>query len=189
MNYRFYRIIKFIFKPLFKIIFNPKVEGLDNIPKEGRVILAGNHKSNLDALIMIYAPNRIVHMMAKKELFSNFVTKWFFKSMCCISVNRNIHDEDAKKQALDVLNNDEVLGIFPEGTVNRTNSVLLKLKYGAVSFASKTNSKIVPFSLTGSYKKRSIKIKFGEPYKVSNDLEKENKILYDKIKELIEGEI
>ncbi len=188
MKYIFYKITKFIVSPFIWLIYSPKIEGLNNIPKSGKVILAGNHKSNLDALIMIYAPKRVVHMMAKKELFNNFFTRWFFKSMACISVDRSIHDSKAKSKAVLVLENNEVLGIFPEGTVNRTNNVILPFKYGAVSFASKTNSCIVPFSITGSYKKRNIKIKYSKPYKVGNDLEKENIKLQNKIIKLIEEE-
>jgi len=159
------------------------VEGLENIPKNGGVILAGNHTNNLDAAIMLYGPKRIVHMMAKKELFKNKVFSWFFRSMACIPVNRSIHDKNAKAEAVKVLEKGCVLGIFPEGTVNRTNKELLDFKFGAVSFASKTDSYIVPFAITGKYKlfRRSIKITYGKAYKVSEDLDKENKILMNKV--------
>lgn len=55
--------------------------------------------------------------------------------MGCIPVDRKIHDENAKSEAIEVLKNNEVIGIFPEGTVNRTNDIILPFKYGAVSFA------------------------------------------------------
>ena len=183
MRYIIYRIVKFIIKPIFYVLFLPMVEGLENIPKNGGVILAGNHTNNLDAAIMLYGPKRIVHMMAKKELFKNKVFSWFFRSMACIPVNRSIHDKNAKDEAIKVLEKGCVLGIFPEGTVNRTNKELLDFKFGAVSFASKTDSYIVPFAITGKYKlfKRSIKITYGKAYKVSEDLDKENKILMNKV--------
>ena len=188
MKYIVYKVLKFICKPIFTILFLPKYVGRENIPSSGRVILAGNHTNNFDAFIMLCGPNRVVHMMAKKELFNNFITRWFFKSMACISVDRSIHDENAKSEAINVLNNDEILGIFPEGTVNKTNDILLPFKYGAISFAKKTGSVIVPFSITGKYKlfKRSIKITYGKPYKVIDTIEKENKKLMRKVKILIE---
>ena len=188
MKYIVYKVLKFICKPIFTILFLPKYVGRENIPSSGRVVLAGNHTNNFDAFIMLCGPNRVVHMMAKKELFNNFITKWFFKSMACISVDRSIHDENAKSEAISVLNNDEVLGIFPEGTVNKTNDILLPFKYGAVSFAKKTGSVIVPFSITGKYKlfRKSIKITYGKPYKVIDAIEKENKKLTRKVKILIE---
>ena len=191
MKYIVYKILKFICKPIFTILFLPKYVGRENIPSSGRVILAGNHTNNFDAFIMLCGPNRVVHMMAKKELFNNFITRWFFKSMACISVDRSIHDENAKSEAIKVLNNDEVLGIFPEGTVNKTNDILLPFKYGAVSFANKTGSKILPFAICGKYKlfRRSIKIIYGKAYKTTGNLDKDNEILMNKVKELmIKGE-
>lgn len=126
-------------------------------------------------------------MMAKKELFESKFTNFFFRSMGCIPVNRSIHDKDAKNEAVEVLKNNEVLGIFPEGTVNKTNEIVLPFKYGAVSFAKKTNAYIVPFAITGKYKifRRSIKITYGKPYKVKQDLEVENNRLMNIVKRMI----
>ena len=187
MDYFVYRTIKFIIKPFFIIIHGPKYIGLNNIPEDGCVILAGNHTNPLDAFLMTTGPKRIVHMMAKKELFNSKLKKAFFKSVACISVDRSIHDEDAKNEAIKVLNNNGVIGIFPEGTINRTNDIILPFKYGAVSFAQKTNAYIVPFSITGSYNifKRNLKLIYGKPYKVTGDLEVENEKLMKKVKELI----
>ena len=136
---------------------------------------------------MVSTPKRTVHMMAKKELFESKFTNFFFRSMGCIPVNRNIHDKNAKNEAIEVLKNNEVLGIFPEGTVNKTNEIVLPFKYGAVSFAKKTNAYIVPFAITGKYKifRRSIKITYGKPYKVKQDLEVENNRLMNTVKRMI----
>ena len=187
MNYIMYKIIKFIGTPLFRLIYLQRSYGKNNIPKNGSVILAGNHTSVLDALIMVSTPKRTVHMMAKKELFESKFTNFFFRSMGCIPVNRSIHDKDAKNEAVEVLKNNEVLGIFPEGTVNKTNEIVLPFKYGAVSFAKKTNAYIVPFAITGKYKifRRSIKITYGKPYKVKQDLEVENNRLMNTVKRMI----
>lgn len=192
MNYFIYKVVRFIGRPIYKIVFRPKYYGVDNIPSEGAVILAGNHTNNLDAAMMIGAPKRIVHMMAKKELFSSKISNYFFRSMGCISVNRSIHDENAKSEAIDVLKNNEVLGIFPEGTVNKTlykdnEQLLLPFKYGAVSFAKKTNAYIVPFAINGKYKifSKDLKITFGKPYKVTGDLESENEKLMNIVSKMI----
>lgn len=192
MNYFIYKVVRFIGRPIYKIVFRPKYYGVDNIPSEGAVILAGNHTNNLDAAMMIGAPKRIVHMMAKKELFSSKISNYFFRSMGCISVNRSIHDENAKSEAIDVLKNNEVLGIFPEGTVNKTlykdnEQLLLPFKYGAVSFAKKTNAYIVPFAINGKYKifSKDLRITFGKPYKVTGDLESENEKLMNIVSKMI----
>ena len=192
MNYFIYKVVRFIGRPIYNIVFRPKYYGVENIPSEGAVILAGNHTNNLDAAMMVGAPKRIVHMMAKKELFSNKISNYFFRSMGCISVNRSIHDENAKSEAIDVLKNNEVLGIFPEGTVNKTlykenEQLILPFKYGAVSFAKKTKAYIVPFAINGKYKifSKDLKITFGKPYKVIGDLESENEKLMTIVSKMV----
>ena len=187
MKYILYRIVRTLGYPIFLLLYRPEFEGRNNIPKSGSVILAGNHTNNLDAAIMLAGPKRVVHMLAKKELFKSKISNAFFRSMGCIPVNRKIHDENAKSEAIEALKNNEVIGIFPEGTVNRTNDIILPFKYGAVSFAKKTGAYIVPFTITGKYKlfRRSIKITYGKPYKVTDDLEIENKKLMNIITKML----
>lgn len=187
MKYILYRIVRTLGYPIFLLLYRPEFEGRNNIPKSGSVILAGNHTNNLDAAIMLAGPTRVVHMLAKKELFKSKISNAFFRSMGCIPVDRKIHDENAKSEAIEVLKNNEVIGIFPEGTVNRTNDIILPFKYGAVSFAKKTGAYIVPFTITGKYKlfRRSIKITYGKPYKVTDDLEIENEKLMNIITKML----
>lgn len=187
MKYILYRIVRTLGYPIFLLLYRPEFEGRSNIPKSGSVILAGNHTNNLDAAIMLAGPKRVVHMLAKKELFKSKISNAFFRSMGCIPVDRKIHDENAKSEAIEVLKNNEVIGIFPEGTINRTNDIILPFKYGAVSFAKKTGAYIVPFTITGKYKlfRRSIKITYGKPYKVNDDLEIENKKLMNIITKML----
>lgn len=187
MKYILYRIVRTLGYPIFLLLYRPEFEGRNNIPKSGSVILAGNHTNNLDAAIMLAGPTRVVHMLAKKELFKSKISNAFFRSMGCIPVDRKIHAENAKSEAIEVLKNNEVIGIFPEGTVNRTNDIILPFKYGAVSFAKKTGAYIIPFTITGKYKlfRRSIKITYGKPYKVTDDLEIENKKLMNIITKML----
>lgn len=187
MKYILYRVVRTLGYPIFLLLYRPEFEGRNNIPKSGSVILAGNHTNNLDAAIMLAGPKRVVHMLAKKELFKSKISNAFFRSMGCIPVDRKIHDENAKSEAIEVLKNNEVIGIFPEGTVNRTNDIILPFKYGAVSFAKKTGAYIVPFTITGKYKlfRKSIKITYGKPYKVNDDLEIENEKLMNIIKKML----
>ena len=187
MKYILYRVIRTLLYPIFLLVYRPEFEGRDNIPKSGGVILAGNHTNNLDAAIMLAGCKRIVHMLAKKELFKSKISNRFFRSMGCIPVDRKIHDENAKSEAIEVLKNNEVIGIFPEGTVNRTNDIIMPFKYGAVSFAMKTGAYIVPFTIIGKYKlfRKSIKITYGKPYKVTDDLETENEKLMNIIKNML----
>lgn len=190
MKYILYKVIRTLGYPIFLLLYRPQFIGRENIPNDGGIILAGNHTNNLDAAIMLAGPKRVVHMLAKKELFKSKISNRFFRSMGCIPVDRSIHDENAKSEAVSVLENNEVIGIFPEGTVNRTDKIILPFKYGAVSFAKKTNSYIVPFTITGKYKlfRKSIKITYGKPYKVKDDLEKENNKLMNIISDMLKKE-
>lgn len=115
--------------------------------------------------------------------------KWFFKGMGIIPVDRKNKNPQALQEAIKNLNEKKVIGIFPEGTTNKTNDIIMPFKYGAVKMASETNAYIVPFSITGEYKFFGrLKITFGEAYKIGTDLEQENKILMNKVIDLIKGE-
>lgn len=188
MNLILYWIVKIFGTPIFYILFRPKYINKNNIPKNGPVVLAGNHKSNFDCASLVCSTNRVVHFLAKKELLDTKL-KFFFKGMGIIPVDRKNKNPEALKEAIRNLNNNKVIGIFPEGTTNKTNNVIMPFKYGTVKMASEANAYIVPFSITGEYKFfGKLKITFGEAYKVSKDLEKENAILMNKVTSLIKGD-
>lgn len=181
-----FRISKGILSVFFKLFFHPKIIGRENIPETGGVILAGNHRHIFDPCMPIISTKRPVHYMAKKELLSG-IFGWFFKLVGCISVDRGHDNTLAKNEAIKVLEEGKVLGIFPEGTRNKTNDILLPFKYGAVSMSKKTNAYIVPFAITGKYKlfNNDLTIKFGKAFIASSDLDEANNLLSDRIKGLI----
>ena len=183
-----YRIVRPIIKILFNFIFKPTYIGLENIPKECKCILVGNHTSNLDCLLLISSTKRTIHFLAKDSLIKGF-KKIFFQNMGIIPVNRKIHDKNALNSAIDILNENKVIGIFPEGTINKTKDIfLLPFKFGTVSMAKKTNATIVPFGLTGNYKFRSknLTIRYGTPFKVGDmSLEEANDKLYKEVEKLM----
>ena len=184
----FYKIVRPIIIILIKIFYPPQVLGLDNISKEGRILLAGNHTKWLDPIMMVSVVKRQIHFLAKEELFHGY-TKVIVKGMGCVPVNRKIHDKDALQGAIDYLNNDLCVGIFPEGTINKTDEVIMPFKIGAVKACSETNTKLVPFVITGKYKifRKNVKIEFLKPMTISNDLEKSNQELMNKISEKLKG--
>ena len=181
-----YRFLKPVLGLIFKLYYNPKIIGEENILKEGSILIVGNHKHLFDQCLAIIATKRPIHYMAKKEYFEGKFA-WFFKMVGCIPVDRSRKDENAKKKALEVLNNGYALGLFPEGTRNKTEQFLLPFKYGAVSMANKTDSYLVPFGITGDYKFRSknLMIRFGKPFKADDDLEKANKKLEAEVEKLM----
>lgn len=183
-----YSLSKIILGAIFKLYYNPKIVNKENIPKEGSIIVAGNHKHLFDQCLTILSTKRCLHYMAKREYFDNKKVAWFFKGTGCISVDRSRKDPEAKQKALDILNDNGAIGIFPEGTRNKTNKLLLPFKFGAVSMAKKTDSYIIPFSITGDYKFRSknLKITYGKPFKVTDmQLEEANDKLYKQVEKLL----
>ncbi len=190
-----YSLLTPIMRVLFKLYYNPKIINKEVIPKEGPILIVGNHKHIYDQCLTIMATKRVIHYMAKKEYFDGKMA-WFFKLVGCIPVDRSIKDHNATEKALKVLNSGGAIGLFPEGTRNKTKDVfLLPFKFGTVSMAKKTNATIIPFGLTGDYKFRSknLTIRYGTPFKVGDmDLEDANKKLYEEVERLmrenLEGE-
>ena len=171
----FYKIVRPPIKLLFKILFRPQIVGLENIPDNGRILLAGNHTKWLDPVLLVIATKRQVHFLAKEELFHG-ITHFIVKGMGCVPVNRKIHDKNALESAYQFLENELCIGIFPEGTINRTDDIIMPFKMGAVKACSHTKTKLVPFIITGKYKlfRKGVKVEFLEPIKIGDDLEKEN---------------
>lgn len=168
-----YKILTPLMRFLFKIYYNPKIENKESIPKNGPIIIVCNHKHVYDQCLAIMATKRPIHYMAKKEYFDGKFA-WFFKLVGCIPVNRSIHDSNAKDKAITILKNGGAIGLFPEGTRNKTNdTLLLPFKFGAVSMAQKTNATIIPSALTGDYKfhSKNLIIRFGKGFKVPKDMD------------------
>ena len=186
-----FNFVKYTIGWFFKFWYPYKTVNKKVIPEDGPVLFCGNHIHLMDQCLAILSTKRPIHYMAKIEYFNNPKTRWFFKLAGCIPVNREIHDDNAKSAALDVLNKGLALGIFPEGTRNKTKELLQPFKFGAVSMAKKTNATIIPFAITGTYKFRTkdLKITFGEPFKVGNmELSDANEKLYNIILDIIKKE-
>lgn len=175
-NYIGYHIVSKILRVAGFIWFKEKVIGKENIPKEGGCILAGNHLSDLDAYLLFAGTSRPIHFLGKKELFEG-KNGWFFKMMHLIPIDRKNKNPEAKKEAIDILNEGKIIGIFPEGTYHKED-LLLPFKPGAISFAEKTGVSIIPFAMDSTFKFRCHPIiKFGKPIYV-NEIKVEDKVKY-----------
>lgn len=178
----FYKIVRPLLKWVMRLYFHPKYIGLENVPKNGRFILAANHKNNMDCILLISSTKRVIHFLGKEELFHG-AKSVIFKNIGIIPVNRKIHDKNALSKAIECLEKDMVIGIFPEGTFNESGNPILPFKIGCVKMASETNSQIIPCIIKGDYKFRSknLTIEFLKPVYVESveDLTKENEKLMD----------
>jgi len=141
-----YSIVKAFFLFIFKYICRWKVEGLENIPKEGPVIIAANHVSYWDPVVLVVAMPRRIYFMAKANLFKIPVLAQIIKHFGAFPVDKTKSDRAALRAAIEVLDRGDVFGIFPEGTRVRDGS-LGEFKGGAAMIAAKTNAPIIPVAL------------------------------------------
>ncbi len=180
-----YRLLRPIITIVFNLLYLPIYEGTENIPKNKRVVLAGNHTSNLDCFLLMSATKRSIHFLAKDELWK-FPFSIIFSHMGLIPVNRKSKSHNSLEEAYKYLNNDSVVLVFPEGTTEKKRG-LLPFKIGAVKMAHETKSDIVPFVITGKYKlfRKSIHIRFLKGISVAEDLESEN----NKLRTIIKNEL
>lgn len=182
-----YKICKLIYSVLLKILYRPTVYGIENIPKEGNLIFAGNHRHALDPIVVMSNTNRIVHYMAKEELFKG-LHGIIFKKIGLIKIYRNRSNPLAVIEAENILKEGGTIGVFPEGTRNRTENELLKFRHGTVVIAKKTNTKILPFAIKGKYRifRKGVIIEFGKPIDVSKmEVEEANEYLRNEVLKLL----
>ena len=188
-----YKIVRPIITILVKIVFHPKYIGLENIPASGPVVLGGNHTNNLDCALIISSTKRVVHFLAKDSLLKG-IKGIIFKNIGIIPVNRSIHDKKALNNAIIELENKKLIGIFPEGTINRTKDITMPFKIGCVKMTYESDAHIVPFVITGKYKlfNNNLTIEFLPAYKIKHnkandkDLSRENEYLRNLISQKLE---
>lgn len=147
---------------LVPLIFRVRVEGNLHIPQEGAVVLAANHRSLWDPVFVTLASRRPVHFMAKEELFRIPILGFLLPYLKAFPVRRGENDRKAIRQALSVLHQGSVLGIFVEGTRNKDEvGKILPLKHGAAMLASRSEASIVPVAIQRI--KRRITVTVGQP--------------------------
>ena len=145
-----YSIVKAILVLLFKYLCRWEIEGTENIPKEGPVIIAANHVSYWDPVALgVAIPDRRIYFMAKANLFKIPVLAQIITNFGAFPVDRNKSDREALRAGIEVVSNGNILGIFPEGTRVRDGS-LGKFLGGAAMIAAKANVPIIPAALVNT---------------------------------------
>ncbi len=151
----FYRIVVKILKFLVFILFDLEVHNAENIDNtEGGLIVCGNHISLIDPVILAISTKRQIHYMGKKELFENKLLSFIFRKIGAFPVDRQGVSLSSIKSSLNVLNNNGVLGIYPEGTRIKNGYDENNAKPGIALIAKKANVKIIPVYVEGPYKFR-----------------------------------
>lgn len=168
---RLYRWIKFLATPLLKAVFGLKIENPEWFPKEGPVIVAPNHVSNLDPLMVGVACPRQLFFLAKAELFKIPVFSNVLRGVNSIPLHRKAADRGALVAAIGALETRHPLLVFPEGTRSKTG-IIQEGKRGVGMLAVKTRSKVLPVHVSGTFRifpelwRRRVVVRFGKPIDV-----------------------
>ena len=140
-----YRLFRWSVILLFKVVYGYTVEGRENIPRSGPLVIVANHTQYLDPVFVCMSVPRRIQWMAKKEIFV-FPFRRFFRFIGTFPVDRQGGGRAALRSALEYLSSGWALGIFPEGT-HRTKgdgTDLREPKNGAIMLASRGNAGILP---------------------------------------------
>ncbi|MFI6287851.1 lysophospholipid acyltransferase family protein [Streptomyces sp. NPDC051018] len=187
----FYYVLKYVLLgPLLRLLFRPRIEGLEHIPEDGAAIVAGNHLSFSDHFLMPAIIGRRITFLAKAEYFTGpglkgRLTAAFFRSAGQIPVDRSGKEagQAAIREGLGVLDKGELLGIYPEGTRSHDGR-LYKGKVGVAVMALRAGVPVIPCAMVGTFeiqppgqvlpRIRRVTVRFGEPLEFSRYAGMEN---------------
>lgn len=146
-----YWVLKAILTPVLRFLFKVKVEGVENIPGDGPVIMASNHISFCDSIFLPLVLKRRITFVAKAEYFDDPKTAWFFRAVGQIPIRREggSASQRALETARGVLEDGGVFGIYPEGT-RSPDGKLYKGHTGIARLALQTKAPIVPVAMIGT---------------------------------------
>ncbi|WP_040208334.1 lysophospholipid acyltransferase family protein [Neobacillus jeddahensis] len=183
----FYAFAKSVVYTIFKPWYRIEAIGVENIPKEGGVLLCANHIHNFDPIVVGIMVPRPVHYMAKDELFRIPVLGGIVRKCNAFPVKRGFSDREALRTGLKVLKDGHVFGLFPEGKRSKTGELGKGLS-GAGFFASRSEAHVVPCAIIGPYKSfKKLRVVYGKPIKM--DEVRKTKASADQVTELIMSEI
>ncbi|MGN1330195.1 MAG: lysophospholipid acyltransferase family protein [Clostridia bacterium] len=161
-------IIRPICFVLAKIIYRVKIVGIENVPKDKACIICGNHVHAMDAPVLLASTSRKINFMAKQELWKNGAFKFIAWIFNVFPVARGKKDTEAIKTSLKILNSNQILGMYPEGTRKGLERGI-KPKNGAVNLAIRAGVPIIPFGVCGEFKPfKKVVYNFGKPIDFSN---------------------
>ena len=151
----------FIVFPIFKFLFRGELVGENNIPDENSFIIVSNHGSLLDPPFLGHALGKKVSFMAKQELFNIPLISQIIRACGAYPVKRGLVDKNSIILASNKLSNNEIIGIFIDGT-RQKDGFVNKPKNGAALIASKTKKLLLPVAIINSH--RLIRFKFFIPF-------------------------
>jgi 1-acyl-sn-glycerol-3-phosphate acyltransferase len=167
-----FAFIRRLAKPIMKILFSVDISGIHNIPKCGSAVLLSNHTSFLDSIILGVFPKRYIWFMAKNSEYRGPFFSWALKRARAFPVRRYTNDVQAIRNAIRIVQQGHILGIFPEGERTWDNT-LLPFKYGTIRLVLALGRPVIPVGISGAYelmprwtssiKRVPVKIQIGPP--------------------------
>ena len=135
--------VRYVVWGVYKVVYNFKIEGIENIPQDRPLVMASNHRSYADPVILTMPMKRPVTYMAKEELFKNKLFGWFITKLGAFPVKRGAGDMQVIDDSIGILNSGRNLVIFPEGTRSKDGKVG-KGKTGVALIAAKSGADVLP---------------------------------------------
>ncbi|WP_018248537.1 lysophospholipid acyltransferase family protein [Orenia marismortui] len=190
-----YRIAINLFKVFYSLGYRPKITGNRKVPKDQGLIVVSNHISNYDPPFLTTLLDGKINFMAKEGLFKNKFTSFILKKLGAFPIKRGGVDRSAIRKALEILKEDKILGIFPEGTRSKDGQ-LKEAKLGATMLALKSKTPILPIGIKGTTNpfKKLITANIGEVFTLDDfydkrlskeEMKEASSIIMNKIKELL----
>ena len=197
----FYAVGRAVCAPIYKLIYRYKVINKNNIPNDGKgYIIASNHMSFADPVLLGLGQKRRLNFMAKDELFSNKFFAFIIRHLGAFPVKRGAGDGKAIKNGEDILNEGNLMTIFIEGGRSKTGE-LMRARSGFAVIAQQTGAPVVPVCITKIGKRKLFAkriIHFSDPITVEelgldsidrHALKNAGKIVMGKIQEMRENDL
>lgn len=143
----FYGFARTHFSRPLRWMFRIRYEGSENMPVSGPVILCSNHRSDIDPVLLGVVLPRNLFFMAKASLFKIPLFSRLIRSLGAFPVRRGAGDREAIRRALEIVQNGDVLAMFPEGHRRKAGGELLRFQSGAARIAAQTGAVILPAAI------------------------------------------
>ena len=153
--------VRFVLWPYFRV----RTTGREHIPADGPVILAPVHRSNLDSFLLSPLTRRRLRALAKISLFNVRLLAWFLASLGSFPVRREGADRESMRVARDLLDEDNLLLVFPEGT-RCDGPQVAELFDGTAWLAAKAGARVVPVGIAGSGEAMPSGARFPKPCRI-----------------------
>lgn len=162
----YHRFLKFV-KLYMKFLYKIETNGLENVPKDGNYLLAGNHLNILDSWLLMAVLDTELRFMVDKKLYRYKLWEKFFRTLGTFEIDPDKTDIKAVKTSIDLIKSGNKVVIFPEGKTHRINDSV-PFKPGVAAIAKLAKTSLIPFGIRGSYRPGgNLTINFGEPIDLS----------------------